>query len=129
MSRYIVPIISVEEFIRPEKGMLSTIRKKEEILNIRNEVIPLVRLHEIFFLNGSNKELCDSVVVIVQSETGKFGIIVDSLLGQQQVVIKSLGKRFKDSKGISGGAIMGNGEVGLIIDINGIRELAFNSRQ
>lgn len=126
-TRYIIPIISVEESIRPEKEMLSTIRKQEEILNIRGEIIPLVRLHRLFMLNAGMENLWDSIVVIVQSENRKFGIMADMLLGQQQVVIKSLGKRFKDSKGISGAAIMGNGEVGLIMDVNGIRELAFGN--
>jgi len=107
--------------------MLSTIRNKEEVLKVRGEVVPLVRMNEIFILNNSDTKLWDSVVVVVQSEYGKFGIVVDALLGQQQVVIKSLGKRFKDCKGVSGAAIMGNGEVGLILDINGIRELAFNN--
>lgn len=123
--RYIIPIITVEKSIRPEKEMLSTIRKQEEVLNIREEIIPLARLHEIFALNADSEDLMDSIVVIVQAINCKFGIMADALLGQQQVVIKGLGGRFKRCKGISGAAIMGNGEVGLIIDVNGIKELAF----
>lgn len=123
--RYIVPIISVEESIRPGKETLSTIRKQDEILNIRGEVIPLVRLNRIFNLNYGKEDPCDAIVVIVQSDSVKMGIMADDIVGEQQVVIKSLGKRFKNSKGISGAAIMGNGEVGLIMDINGIKDLAF----
>ena len=125
-TRYIAPIIAVEESIRPDRELLSTIRKKEEVLTIRGELIPLVRLHDLFLLGTESKDLSDAIVVIVHTEGYKFGIVADALLGQQQVVIKSLGKRFNNSKGISGAAIMGNGDVGLIIDINGIRELAFN---
>ncbi len=123
-TRYIVPIISVEESLQPEKEMFSTIRKKEEILNIRGEVIPLVRLHKILNLPATHQNPWDAIVVIVQTENFKLGLMADDIVGQQQVVIKSLGKRFVNSKGISGGAIMGNGEVGLIMDINGIKELA-----
>jgi two-component system chemotaxis sensor kinase CheA len=64
----------------------------------------------------------DAIAVIVETEGGRISIMVDELLGQQQVVIKSLGERFKNVKGISGGAILGDGKVGLILDVSGIRE-------
>lgn len=126
-SRYIIPIASVEESIRPEKDAISTIGKREEILNIRGEIIPLVRFHKLYDLNCHKNDPWEAIVVIVQAEGQKFGIMVDELVGQQQVVIKNLGRRFKTIKGVSGGAIMGNGEVGLILDISGIKELAFPS--
>lgn len=125
--RYIIPIIAVEESIQPAKDALSTIRKKEEILNIRGEVIPLVRLNKLFIIDSKKEDPWDAIVVIVQVDNLKLGLMADDLVGQQQVVIKSLGKRFKRCKGISGAAIMGNGEVGLIMDVNGIKELAFNN--
>lgn len=126
-TRYILPIISVEESIQPDKEVLSTIRQKEEVLNIRGEVIPLVRLNKLFMIDGKKDNPWEAIVVIIQAENTKLGLMADDLIGQQQVVIKSLGKRFKMCKGISGAAIMGNGEVGLIMDVNGIKELAFNN--
>lgn len=126
-TRYIIPITAVEESIRPGKDALSTIRKKDEVLNIRGEVIPLVRLNNILNINSTKTEPWEAIVVIVQAENSRLGLMADDLVGQQQVVIKNLGKRFKACKGISGAAIMGNGEVGLIMDVNGIKELAFNN--
>ena len=64
----------------------------------------------------------ESIVVVVEGAEGKYGLLVDELLGQQQVVIKSLGDRFKNVKGISGSAILGDGKVGLILDVSGVKE-------
>lgn len=122
-ERYIIPIVNVVESIQPGQDMISTVQKKNELLNVRGELIPLVRLNKLFMLDTGKDMPCEAIVVIVQAGKYKLGLMVDDILGDQQVVIKNLGKRFKNSIGISGAAIMGNGEVGLILDVNGINEL------
>ncbi|MEE9259548.1 MAG: chemotaxis protein CheW, partial [Candidatus Scalindua sediminis] len=76
----------------------------------------------LYNINTTKTNPWDAIVIIVESEEGRFSILVDELIGQQQVVIKNLGERFKNVKGISGSAILGDGKVGLILDVGGIRE-------
>jgi len=121
-AKYIIPTISIEESIRPKQEEINTIKNKGEVINMRGNLFPLVRLHKLYNINTTKTNPWDAIVVIVESEEGRFSIMVDELLGQQQVVIKSLGERFKNVKGISGGAILGDGKVGLILDVSGIRE-------
>ncbi len=121
-AKYIIPTISIEESIRPKREEINTIKNKGEVINMRGNLFPLVRLHKLYNINTTKTNPWDAIVVIVESEEGRFSIMVDELLGQQQVVIKSLGERFKNVKGISGGAILGDGKVGLILDVGGIRE-------
>ncbi|ODS34208.1 MAG: chemotaxis histidine kinase [Candidatus Scalindua rubra] len=123
-TRYIIPTTSIEESIRPKKEEISTIKNQGEVINMRGNLFPLVRLHKLYNIDTTKTNPWEAIVVIVESEGGRFSILVDELLGQQQVVIKSLGDRFKDVKGISGGAILGDGKVGLILDTSGIRDAA-----
>lgn len=119
---YILPTISIEESISPKKEEISTIKEQGEVVNMRGTLFPLVRLHKLYNIKDAKTNPCEAIVIIVESEQGRYSILVDELVGQQQVVIKSLGERFKKVKGISGGAILGDGRVGLILDTSGIRE-------
>jgi two-component system, chemotaxis family, sensor kinase CheA len=121
-TTYIIPTTSIEESIRPKQEEINTIKNKGELINMRGNLFPLVRLHKLYNINTTKTNPWEAIVIIVESEEGRFSILVDELLGQQQVVIKSLGKRFKNVKGISGGAILGDGKVGLILDVGGIRK-------
>lgn len=121
-ATYIIPTISIEESIRPKREEINTIKNKGEVINMRGNLFPLVRLHKLYNINTTKTNPWDAIVIVVESEEGRFSILVDELLGQQQVVIKNLGERFKNVKGISGGAILGDGKVGLILDVSGIRE-------
>ncbi|MFQ5962935.1 MAG: chemotaxis protein CheA [Candidatus Scalinduaceae bacterium] len=124
-ARYIIPTTSIKESIRPKKEEISTIKNQGEVINMRGNLFPLVRLHKLYNINTTKTSPWEAIVVIVEAEGGRFSLLVDELLGQQQVVIKSLGERFKNIKGISGGAILGDGKVGLILDTSGIREAIF----
>ncbi len=121
-ATYIIPTISIEESIRPKREEINTITNKGEVINRRGNLFPLVRLHKLYNINTTKTNPWDAIVIIVESEEGRFSILVDELIGQQQVVIKNLGERFKNVKGISGSAILGDGKVGLILDVSGIRE-------
>ncbi|MGR3301073.1 MAG: chemotaxis protein CheW [Candidatus Scalindua sp.] len=121
-TKYIIPTISIEESIRPTKEDISTVKNQGEVVNIRGSLLSLVRLHKLYNIDTEKTIPWESIVVVVEGAEGRYGILVDELLGQQQVVIKSLGDRFKDIKGISGSAILGDGRVGLILDVSGVRE-------
>lgn len=125
-NRYIIPINSIERSIRPTATQISTVQNRGEMVMLRGELIPLIRLYKIFGVVPTTEEPTESLLVIVKEEKNKCCLLVDELLGQQQVVIKSLGEGLGAVKGVSGGTIMGDGNVSLILDIPGIMELAQN---
>ncbi len=123
-ERYIIPTLSIEESFRPKKEEIITIQKKGELCNLRGNLISLVRLGELYHGSSLNKDPWDSLLVVVESDGMRTCIMVDELIGQQQVVIKTIGETFKNVKGIAGGAILGDGKVGLILDVRGVIELS-----
>ncbi|MBI5179489.1 MAG: chemotaxis protein CheA [Nitrospinae bacterium] len=123
-ERFIIPTVTISESIQPKPEQLSTVTNKGEMMNVRGELIPLVRLHELFGISGARKDVTQGLVIIVGTEKEKRGLMVDDLLGQQQVVIKNLDKRLQGIRGFSGSSILGDGLVGLILDVGGVFELA-----
>ena len=115
-QRYIIPTLSVRESFRPTPGMISTVHGRGEMVNVRGSLSPLLRLSQYFGLTPRNSDPCQSMVVVVESAHEARCILVDDLLGQQEVVIKSLGDSFKNNRMLSGAAILGDGRVGLILD-------------
>jgi two-component system chemotaxis sensor kinase CheA len=126
-TKYIIPTVSIEESLRPTKEDISTVKNQGEVVNIRGSLLSLVRLHKLYNIETTKTNPWESIVVVVEGAEGRYGVLVDELLGQQQVVIKSLGDRFKNVKGISGSAILGDGRVGLILDVSGVREAFIGS--
>jgi two-component system chemotaxis sensor kinase CheA len=125
-ERYIIPALMILESFRPEKKQYSTVEGKAELILSRGKLIPLVRLDRIFGIQGDSVEPWDGLVVSVEYDGDQKCLLLDELLGKEEVVIKSLGEGMKGIKGIAGGAIMGDGKVGLILDISGIFEIAVN---
>ncbi len=121
-TKYIIPTVSIEESLRPTREEVSTVKNQGEVVNIRGSLLSLVRLHKLYNIDTEKTNPWESIVVVVEGAEGRYGVLVDELLGQQQVVIKSLGDRFKNVKGISGSAILGDGRVGLILDVSGVKE-------
>ena len=115
-QRYIIPTLSVRESFRPTPGMISTVHGRGEMVNVRGSLSPLLRLYQYFEIAPRNTDPCQSMVVVVESAHEARCILVDDLLGQQEVVIKSLGDSFKNNRMLSGAAILGDGRVGLILD-------------
>jgi len=122
--RYILPTVAVQEVFRPAEQQYNTYAEKGEMINIRNALFPLVRLHCLFNIEAKYTEPWKALMVIVESEDEKKCLMVDEVLGKQEVVIKSLGEGIGRVKGIAGGAIMGDGKVGLILDVTGIFEMS-----
>ncbi len=117
---YIIPTLSIVESFRPTEDILHTAQGKGEYVNLRDELLPIVRLNQLLGLSEDAPPITEGTLVCVENENGRFTIFVDELVGRQQVVIKSLGKALAKLKEISGGAVMGNGEVALILNIDGI---------
>ncbi|MCX8123264.1 MAG: chemotaxis protein CheA, partial [Spirochaetes bacterium] len=116
---FIIPILSIVESIKPTMKDIKTVENKGEVVHVRGEYVPLLRLHKEFNLPLTIENPWDGLVVIVESQGKALGLVVDELIGQQQIVIKSLDREITSSRAISGAAILGDGTIALIIDVHG----------
>ncbi len=123
-DNYIIPLITVTESIRPKPGELQRIVGKGEVVNLRGEWVPLVRLYEAFNVTPEFTDPSKALLVIVEAENRRVAVLVDELTGQQQVVIKSLEENYRKIEAISGATILGDGQVALILDVPGLAKLA-----
>jgi len=123
-ERYIIPTLNVREFLRPDREACSTLLDKGEMIKVRERLLPLIRLYELFTVSPENTRPWEALVVVVENGEEERCLMVDDLVGKQEVVIKSLGETFEDIKGTSGGTILGDGRVGLILDVNGLFAVA-----
>ncbi len=126
-ERYIIPTLSIIISIRPTEKDINTIVGKGEVLSFHGKLINLYRLNRLFNIPNAVEKYTDGTIVVVEVGNAQIGLLVDEILGQQQIVIKSLGDALKGVHGIAGGAIMPDGKVGLILDIAGILKLAEES--
>ena len=117
-DRYIIPTLSIRESFRPQPGMVSTIQGSGEVVSVRGRQTPLLRLgrHLGRPTKAINPE--DAIIVVVESGDAARGLLVDELLGKQEVVIKSLGQTFQHQNLLAGSAVLGDGSVGLILDVD-----------
>ena len=118
-EKYAISLGSIQTI---EDIMVNDIKlvQNKEVIHLRGNVIPLVRLSEVLEVESTKKDEESMVVVIVKKGDKQAGLVIDELLGQQEIVIKSLGKYMKQSKIISGATILGDGEVALILDSNAL---------
>ena len=114
---YIVPLGYVIESLQADKEMIKSISGVERLLFVRGEYLPVVPLHEVFGVPGSITNLERGIMVIIEADGTKVALFVDALVGQQQVVIKSLEANYRKVNGVSGATIMGDGHVALILDV------------
>ncbi|MGH9581739.1 MAG: chemotaxis protein CheA, partial [Bryobacteraceae bacterium] len=119
-ERYIVPIFAVQETLRPAEETLSALPNGAEMALIRGALVPVVRIGRLFGVQAGSENIWEGLLVICEGGGRRFALVVDELIGKQEVVIKSLGKTFRNVRGIAGGAILGDGRVGLILDIDGL---------
>ena len=117
---YIFPLVSIVESIQIHRSSLNHVTGSQYVMQLRDEYIPIVRLDEIFGLRDASDTVDEMMLVVVEGDNEKIGIVVDDLLGQQQVVIKSLEQNYQKVSCISGATILGDGTVALIIDISSI---------
>lgn len=123
-ERYILPTVCIQESVRGGDQMVSTVTERGEMVAFRGQLVPIVRLNELFGVPGGAGEVAQGLLVIVESGGEMCALLVDELLGQQQVVIKSLSGRLGHIPGLAGASILGDGRVGLILDVGGLLQLA-----
>jgi two-component system, chemotaxis family, sensor kinase CheA len=123
-ERYIVPTASIQQSFQAEPENLATITGGGEMVVFRGEVIPVVRLHRLYRVAGAEERLTRGILLALDSDSGRYALLVDELLSQQQIVIKSLDCGLGRIPGVSGSAILSDGRVGLILDGEGLRALA-----
>jgi two-component system, chemotaxis family, sensor kinase CheA len=122
-ERYIIPTLSIIESIQPDASMLVSFASRGELVNLRGEILPLMRLDRLFVVAGAQSDPTRGLVVIVESLGRKLGLLVDEVVTQQQVVIKSLGTGLSNIRFVSGAAILSDGRVGLILNMEEIGSL------
>lgn len=126
-EHYIVPTLSVVRLIRPHQEDITQVFDKGEMLAFEGSHLPLFRLGKLFNVEEAKTDPEDAVVIVVEEEGKKIGLMADHLLGQQSIVIKSLGETVQGTDGVAGGAIMSDGNVALIMDIAGLVRVAHNT--
>jgi two-component system chemotaxis sensor kinase CheA len=119
-ERYIIPTIAIKESLKPQKNQYKTVYDKGEAILLRDRLVPIIRLYRIFDVAAEFTDPRDAILVVVENEGRQRALMVDELLGKQEVVIKSLGGLLADIKGVAGGTILGDGRVGLILDLAGL---------
>lgn len=122
-ERFIIPTLSVRESFRPKPEMISTVYQRGEMVDVRRKLTPLLRLGKHFGLQAKVSDPCEGIVVVVESGMHVRCLLVDELIGKQEVVIKSLGEQFKHNRALAGGAILGDGRVGLIVNVDALVKL------
>ena len=123
-ERYIIPTIDIYMSFRPKSEALSTVIGRGELVTLRGELIPLLRPHRLFNIATAITDPTQALLVVINDGDRHCALLVDELLGQQQAVVKALGKGIGYVPGISGAAILGDGRVGLILDAAGLASLA-----
>jgi two-component system chemotaxis sensor kinase CheA len=119
-QKFILPIANIQIAVRPAKADVYTVNNKAEMLAFRDEMVPIFRLHKLFTIPGAQTDISKGLLVIIREGLQRCAVLVDDMLTQSQVVTKSLGDGLDKISGISGGAIMGDGLVGLILDARAI---------
>ena len=117
---YVIPLVSIVETIQIRREQVSSIAGSAELFRLRDEYIPIIRLYDLFEINADTTDLFRGLLTIVESDGRRAGILVDELLAQQQVVIKSLETNFRQLAGLSGATMLGDGHVALILDVPGL---------
>ena len=115
---FIIPLTYIVESLQPAPGSIGTLAGRDRVIAVRGEYLPVVALHEVMGTAPGEADARDGIVVILEAEGGKTALLVDALVGQYQVVIKSLETNFRKIPGISGATIMGDGRVAMILDVS-----------
>jgi two-component system, chemotaxis family, sensor kinase CheA len=120
-QKYIVPLVNIVESIQPNESNLTSISNRQ-MLYLRDSYWPLVPLHQVMGLEANGRKITEGILVLVEASQSRFAILVDDLIGQQQVVIKSLEQHYRRVPGIAGATIMGDGGVALILDVESMQQ-------
>jgi two-component system chemotaxis sensor kinase CheA len=129
-ERFILPTLSVRECLRVNDAQITTVQGRGELISVRGKLMPLTRLGDLLGIDPSAKCPSEGIIVVAESGTLSRCLLVDEMLGKKEVVIKSLGDAFKTQSLLSGAAILGDGRVALILDVDAVTNLrALNPAQ
>jgi two-component system chemotaxis sensor kinase CheA len=121
---YILPLSSVVESFQVEPGMIRTVGGANRVVQVREEYMPVIDLEGVFDVPRAEGHAGNGIMVIVEAEGGRVAVLVDELLGQQQVVVKNLESNYRKVHNVSGATIMGDGRVALILDVGALVRLS-----
>ena len=124
---YLIPLAYVVESLQPARAMVKSVSGVERLLQVRDDYLPVIVLHEAFGVAGAIGDFERGIMVVLESDGSRVALFVDAMIGQHQVVIKSLEANYRKIAGISGATIMGDGRVAMIIDVAGLANLARSS--
>jgi len=117
---YVISLLAIVETIQVTRASLNTVAGQTELFRLRNAYLPVVKLCELFGVQPDSHKTEDGLLVVVEADGARVGLLVDDLLAQQQVVIKSLETNFEPVVGLAGATILGDGRVALILDVPGL---------
>jgi two-component system chemotaxis sensor kinase CheA len=117
LETYIIPLGYVMESMQPERGMMKSVSGVERLIQVRGEYLPVICLHDVFRIQGAITDWSKGIMVVLEADGQSAALFIDQLVGQHQVVIKSLEANYRRVPGIAGATIMGDGRVALILDI------------
>ncbi|XZG70682.1 chemotaxis protein CheA [Chitinibacteraceae bacterium HSL-7] len=121
---YVIPLGYIVESLQPQEDQLETVAGSRTLVRVRGEYVPVLALREHFGVDGEGRSLTDTLMIVLEASSGKVALVVDDLLGQQQVVIKSLENNYRRVDCVSGATIMGDGHVALILDVEALARKA-----
>jgi len=119
-ERYIVPLVSIIESVQLKADAIRSVAGGGELFRFRGEYLPVIRLHEAFNCEGAIEAIEEGLMVVVEGDGARVGLFIDTLIGQQQAVVKSLEANYRRVQGVSGATILADGSVALIVDIAGL---------
>jgi two-component system chemotaxis sensor kinase CheA len=123
-ERFVIPTFAVRESMRALPEQVHSLQGRQRMVRVREKLIPLLHLGAAFGIDGARERITDATVVIIEDADRQLALVVDELVGKYEVVIKSLGDAFGNVRGVAGGAILGDGRIGLILDAGGLLALS-----
>lgn len=126
---YIIPLITIVESLQAKPEFINKVSGDMTLYRLREDNVPVIPIYQLFDLPADTKDVNNALLVVVEADGQKVGLMVDDLLAQQQVVIKSLKDNYQQVEGISGATILGDGSVAMIIDVPGMIEMAIERAQ
>jgi two-component system chemotaxis sensor kinase CheA len=119
-----VPLTAVVESLRPTRQQLRNVLGRGELVCIRDQALPLLRLHRAFAIPDAERNPCQAALCVVEAEHRSLALLVDELVAQVRVVVKPLEKNFRRVSGVMGATILGDGRVALILDVPALLRMA-----
>lgn len=121
---FILPTTAIRQALRPSREHYNRVINRGETINVMGQLMPLIRLYDVFGIKPNKEDPCEAIVVVLENGARSKCLLVDEIVGKAEVVIKSLGAGIRNVKGVSGGAILGDGRIGLILDPEGLFDLS-----